>query len=135
MLISCSWHHTFKRMYQSDQPLPCQHQPALPQAGCQVTCFRSLSTLPSLPVLSKVVMASVAMLRLESEMSASMSMLQLVTAMGWVIATLFSVRTAANLHNMQGKHQRSACSAAVSTDAGRQSQVQSTASWRSHGQQ
>ena len=27
-----------------------------------------------------------------------MSMLQLVTAMGWLIATLFSVRTAANLH-------------------------------------
>jgi hypothetical protein len=33
--------------------------------------------------------------RLLSLMSASMSMLQLVTAMGWVIATLFSVRSAA----------------------------------------
>ena len=41
----------------------------------------------SLPVLSRVVMARVAMLRLWSLMRASMSMLQLVTAMGCDIAT------------------------------------------------
>ena len=60
-------------------------------------CLRRRSTLLSLPVLSRVVMARVAMLRFWSEIRLSMSMLQLVTAMGWVIATLFSVRTAANL--------------------------------------
>ena len=43
-------------------------------------------------------MARVAMLRFWSEMRLSMSMLQLVTAMGWLMATLFKVRTAANLH-------------------------------------
>lgn len=43
-------------------------------------------------------MARVAMLRFWSEMRLSMSMLQLVTAMGWLMATLFNVRTAANLH-------------------------------------
>lgn len=41
----------------------------------------------SLPVLSRVVMASVAMLRFWSAISVSMSMLQLVTAMGCDIAT------------------------------------------------
>lgn len=58
-------------------------------------CLSSRSTELSLPVLSSVVMASVAMLRFWSVMSVSMSMLQLVTAMGWVCATLLSVRTAA----------------------------------------
>ena len=50
-------------------------------------CLSSLSTLLSLPVLSSVVMASVAMLRFWSLISDSMSMLQLVTAMGCVMAT------------------------------------------------
>ena len=44
-------------------------------------------------------MARVAMLRFWSEIRLSMSMLQLVTAMGCVMATLFSVRTAANLQD------------------------------------
>jgi len=58
-------------------------------------CFIRRSTDDSLPVLSRVVMASVEMDLLLSEMRLSMSMLQLVTAMGCVIATLLSVRTAA----------------------------------------
>mmetsp|Transcript_34571 Transcript_34571/g.109228 ORF Transcript_34571/g.109228 Transcript_34571/m.109228 type:complete len:222 (-) Transcript_34571:842-1507(-) len=60
-----------------------------------VICFIRRSTDDSLPVLSRVVMARVAMERLLSEMRLSMSMLQLVTAMGCVIATLLRVRTAA----------------------------------------
>mmetsp|Transcript_6058 Transcript_6058/g.24080 ORF Transcript_6058/g.24080 Transcript_6058/m.24080 type:complete len:212 (-) Transcript_6058:1627-2262(-) len=60
-----------------------------------VICLSSLSTLDSLPVLSSVVMASVAMERFWSEMSDSMSMLQLVTASGCVMAMRLSVRTAA----------------------------------------
>lgn len=50
-------------------------------------CLSSLSTLPSFPVLSSVVMASVAIERFWSVIRLSMSMLQLVTAMGCVIAT------------------------------------------------
>ena len=61
-----------------------------------VICFMSRSTEDSAPVLSSVVIASVATERLESEMSASMSMLQFVTESGWIIATLFSARIAAN---------------------------------------
>ncbi len=49
-------------------------------------------------------MARVAMLRFWSEMRLSMSMLQLVTAMGWLMATLFNVRTAANLHTLSCHH-------------------------------
>lgn len=47
--------------------------------------------------LSKVVMASVAMLRFTSVIKFSRSRLQLVTDAGWIMATLFKVRTAANL--------------------------------------
>mmetsp|Transcript_25184 Transcript_25184/g.54741 ORF Transcript_25184/g.54741 Transcript_25184/m.54741 type:complete len:225 (+) Transcript_25184:1555-2229(+) len=58
-------------------------------------CLSNLSTLDSLPVLSKVVMAKVAMDLFWSAMRLSMSMLQLVTASGCVMATLLRVRTAA----------------------------------------
>lgn len=44
-------------------------------------------------------MASVAMLRFWSVMRASMSMLQLVTAMGCVMATRLSVRTVHTTQN------------------------------------
>lgn len=50
-------------------------------------CFMSLSTLLSLPVFSSVVMASVAMLLLESVMRFSRSRLQAVTAEGCFMAT------------------------------------------------
>ena len=59
-------------------------------------CFMSLSTLPSLPVLRRVVMARVAMLRLESEMRFSRSTLQEVTESGCRMAMRFSVFTAEN---------------------------------------
>lgn len=58
-------------------------------------CLSSRSTDDSLPVLSRVVMARVAMERLGSEMSASMSMLHPVTASGCAMATALRVRTAA----------------------------------------
>mmetsp|Transcript_8329 Transcript_8329/g.22214 ORF Transcript_8329/g.22214 Transcript_8329/m.22214 type:complete len:222 (-) Transcript_8329:889-1554(-) len=58
-------------------------------------CLSSFSTLPSLPVLRRVVMASVAMERFWSAMSVSMSMLQVDAMTGWLMATLLSVRTAA----------------------------------------
>jgi len=58
-------------------------------------CLSRRSTLLSLPVLSSVVMASVAMLRFWSLMRLSMSMLQLVTASGCVIATCARARDAA----------------------------------------
>ena len=67
--------------------------------------------MADLPVLSSVVMASVAMERLESEMSDSRSTLQVVTDSGWLIATLFSVRTAANLQRRDT--QRHASSTAI----------------------
>lgn len=50
-------------------------------------CFMSRSTLLSLPVLSRVVMASVAMLRLESVIRFSRSKLHAVTADGCFMAT------------------------------------------------
>lgn len=50
-------------------------------------CFMSLSTLLSLPVFSSVVMARVAILRLESVMRFSRSRLQAVTADGCFMAT------------------------------------------------
>lgn len=50
-------------------------------------CFMSRSTLLSLPVLSRVVMASVAMLRFESVMRFSRSKLHAVTADGCFMAT------------------------------------------------
>ena len=56
-----------------------------------------------LPTLRRVVIASVAMLRLTSVIRFSRSKLQVVTDMGWVIATLFRVRTAANLRVGRGE--------------------------------
>lgn len=50
-------------------------------------CFMSRSTLLSLPVLSRVVMANVAMLRLESVIRFSRSKLHAVTADGCFMAT------------------------------------------------
>ena len=58
-------------------------------------CFMSRSTLASEPVLSSVVMASVAMERLASPMSASRSSLHLATTGACAAASLCSVRTAA----------------------------------------
>mmetsp|Transcript_22058 Transcript_22058/g.55297 ORF Transcript_22058/g.55297 Transcript_22058/m.55297 type:complete len:225 (-) Transcript_22058:837-1511(-) len=58
-------------------------------------CFMRRSTELSLPVLSSVVMASVAMLRLLSAIMFSRSTLQVVTVRGNAIATLLSARTAA----------------------------------------
>lgn len=52
-----------------------------------VICFIKRSTLASLPVFNSVVIASVAMLLFWSEIKLSMSMLQFVTAKGYVIAT------------------------------------------------
>ena len=53
----------------------------------EVICFISRSTPDSEPVLSSVVMASVAMERLPSLISPSMSMLHGVTARGCAMAT------------------------------------------------
>lgn len=50
-------------------------------------CLSRRSTLFSLPVLRRVVMASVAMDRLASAMSASRSSLHLDTMRGWLTAT------------------------------------------------
>lgn len=52
-------------------------------------CFMRRSMLLSLPVLSSVVMASVAMLRFESVTRFSRSRLQAVTADGCFMATWF----------------------------------------------
>ncbi|VDP56495.1 unnamed protein product [Schistosoma mattheei] len=59
------------------------------------TCFSKRSTFDSLPVFSKVVIASVAMLLLGSPISCSRSRLHAVTAAGWLLATAFNVCTAA----------------------------------------
>ena len=53
--------------------------------------------------LRSVVIASVAMLRLTSVIKFSRSKLQVVTDMGCVMATLFNVRTAANLRVGRGE--------------------------------
>lgn len=55
-------------------------------------CFMSRSTLLSLPVLSRVVMASVAMLRFESVIRFSRSKLHAVTADGCFMATWWTER-------------------------------------------
>lgn len=55
-------------------------------------CFMSRSTLLSLPVLSRVVMASVAMLRFESVIRFSRSKLHAVTADGCFMATWWTQR-------------------------------------------
>ncbi len=70
-------------------------------------CFMSLSTEDSAPVLSRVVMARVAMERLESVIRFSRSRLQAVTAAGWVMDTWLSVLTAANLSVALGEEQKS----------------------------
>jgi len=75
----------------------------------EVICFISRSTPDSEPVLSSVVIASVAIERFESLISPSMSMLHGVTASGWTIATLLSVRTAAKRSVGLGE-QRKSCS-------------------------
>ena len=72
-----------------------------------VICFISRSTPLSDPVLSRVVMASVAIERFESLISPSMSMLQGVTARGCAMATWFSVRTAEKRHVGLGEHRKS----------------------------
>ena len=56
----------------------------------------SINYLESI-TFSKVVMASVAILRLTSVIRFSRSRLQVVTEVGCIMATLFNVRTAANL--------------------------------------
>ena len=53
--------------------------------------------------------ASVAMLRLTSVIRFSRSKLHVVTDIGWVMATLFNVRTAANLRVGRGEL-RNSCS-------------------------
>jgi len=55
-------------------------------------CFRRRSTEDSFPVLSRVVIASVAMDRLWSEMRPSISMLQQVTEEGCDSATFLRAR-------------------------------------------
>mmetsp|Transcript_73451 Transcript_73451/g.191648 ORF Transcript_73451/g.191648 Transcript_73451/m.191648 type:complete len:219 (-) Transcript_73451:948-1604(-) len=59
-----------------------------------VICFTRLSTLDSWPVFSSVVSASVAVLRLGSESSVSMSTLHLAAMLGLCWASRFSVRIA-----------------------------------------
>ena len=66
-------------------------------------CFMRRSTLPSFPVLSSVVIAKVAMDRLEFEMSDSISGLQGRTADGLKEATVCRIRTAANLVTGRGE--------------------------------
>ena len=73
----------------------------------EVICFISRSTPDSEPVFSSVVIANVAMLRLESLIRPSMSMLHGVTASGCTMATLLSVRTAAKRRHGFGEHRKS----------------------------
>mmetsp|Transcript_12921 Transcript_12921/g.29738 ORF Transcript_12921/g.29738 Transcript_12921/m.29738 type:complete len:222 (+) Transcript_12921:1441-2106(+) len=61
-----------------------------------VICFIKRSTEDSLPVLSNVVIARVAMERLESEIIVSRSKLQAVTERGCSMAILLRARTPAN---------------------------------------
>ena len=70
-------------------------------------CFISLSTEASFPVLSRVVMAYVAMERLSSLMSFSMSKLHAETGIGWVCASFAKVRMAANLRLALGEVKKS----------------------------
>mmetsp|Transcript_21656 Transcript_21656/g.69953 ORF Transcript_21656/g.69953 Transcript_21656/m.69953 type:complete len:209 (+) Transcript_21656:1172-1798(+) len=83
-----------------------------------VICFISRSTPDSEPVLSKVVMASVAMDRFESLISPSMSMLHGVTAIGCAMATLFSVRTAEKRQVGLGE-QRKSCRTVMDGESSR----------------
>merc|ERR1719498_2085330 len=72
-------------------------------------CFISLSTLPSLPVLSKVVIANVAIDLLLSDTNDSMSSLHLATLTGCLTATSLSVLIAANLKEGLGDETNSSC--------------------------
>merc|ERR1719376_1745149 len=73
----------------------------------EAICFINRSTLDSLPVLSKVVMASVAMLLFTSVIKFSRSKLQVVTADGCFMATLFKVLTPAYLNDGLGEDKKS----------------------------
>mmetsp|Transcript_25799 Transcript_25799/g.42621 ORF Transcript_25799/g.42621 Transcript_25799/m.42621 type:complete len:209 (-) Transcript_25799:946-1572(-) len=73
----------------------------------EVICFMSRSTPDSLPVFNNVVIARVAIERLESLINPSISMLHGVTASGCAIATLLRVRTAENLQQGLGEHRKS----------------------------
>lgn len=68
-------------------------------------CFISRSTEDSAPVFSRVVIANVAIDLFESVIKFSKSKLQAVTAVGWLMATWFSVLTAANRSAGFGKPQ------------------------------
>lgn len=63
----------------------------------------SLSTEPSFPVLSRVVIAKVAMERLVLEINVSISMLQTLTAAGLMDAKLCKIRIAVNLATARGE--------------------------------
>ena len=66
-----------------------------------------ISIISNKQTFSSVVIARVAMLRLTSVIKFSRSKLQVVTDMGWAIATLFKVRTAANLRVGRGELKKS----------------------------
>lgn len=66
-------------------------------------CFINRSTLASLPVLSRVVIAKVAIDRLLLEMRSSISGLQTLTACGLKEAKLWRIRRAANLVTARGE--------------------------------
>ncbi len=70
-------------------------------------CFIRRSTLASLPVLRRVVIANVAIERLLLEMRSSMSGLQTLTAWGLNEATLWRMRRAANLVTARGEVRKS----------------------------
>ena len=72
-------------------------------------CFSNLSIDDSLPVFKSVVIASVAIERLLSDIRPSISRLQEVNAAGCNIATLLSARIAANLR-MGLEDERKSCS-------------------------
>lgn len=80
-------------------------------------CFISRSTLASLPVLSSVVMANVAMERLLLEIRSSMSGLHALTACGLKDAKLCRMRRAANLVTALGevRNSCSTCTACVTS--------------------
>lgn len=70
-------------------------------------CFIRRSTLASVPVLRRVVMAKVAMERLLFEIRSSMSGLHALTAVGLKEAKLCRMRSAANLVTALGEVRKS----------------------------
>lgn len=72
-------------------------------------CFIRRSMLDSLPVFNSVVMARVATLRFWSAIRFSMSRFTVLSELGCVMATLLSVRTAANRSVGRGD-ERNSCS-------------------------